>query len=150
MATDYLVKLAINLSPRINRTPPEVSISVPGHVTHETLWKPKRIELEYSGSQGQLEVKFHNKNYNEYTGTHDMAVIIDSVEFFGISDPRFVWAGVYWPEYPEPWLSQQTPPPQTALTNHNYLGWNGVWRLNFDVPVFTWMHKTLGMGWIYQ
>jgi hypothetical protein len=79
-----------------------------------------------------------------------MAVIIDSVEFFGISDPRFVWAGVYWPEYPEPWLSQQNPSPQAALTNHNYLGWNGVWRLNFDVPVFTWIHKTLGMGWIYQ
>lgn len=150
MATNYSVKLAINLVPKINLTPPEVFVSVPGYVVRETLWKPKRIELEYLGSHGELEVKFTNKNYNETVDGKDMAVIIDSVEFFGISDPRFVWAGVYCPEYPEPWYSQQQIKPEPALTAHNYLGWNGVWKLEFDVPVFTWMHQTLGMGWIYS
>ena len=150
MDTKFKVKLAITLSPRINITPPEVIVSVPGYITHETLWKTKRIEAEFVGTTGFLDVKFFNKKYEETVGDKDMAVIVDQVEFFGISDPRFVWAGVYSPEYPEPWYSQQPTKPEPALTNHNYLGWNGRWHLEFDVPVFTWMHRTLGMGWIYS
>lgn len=150
MDTKYKVKLAITLSPRINITPPEVIVSVPGYTTHETLWKTKRIEAEFVDKAGFLDVKFFNKKYEETTGDKDMAVIIDQVEFFGISDPRFVWAGIYCPEYPEPWYSQQSSKPEPALTLHNYLGWNGVWRLEFDVPVFSWIHRTLDMGWIYS
>lgn len=150
MDTEFPVKIAITLTPRINRTAPEVFVSVPGYTVRETLWEKKRIELEYVGSQGMLEVKFVNKNYDESTQDQDMAVMIDCVEFFGISDPRFVWSGVYWPEYPEPWHSQQTNKPSPALQGHNYLSWNGTWHLDFELPVFTWMHKTLAMGWIYS
>ena len=150
MATNYPVRLEVTLTPRINITPPEVIVSVPGYITHETLWKTKRIDMEFIGSAGFLNIKFINKNYNESTDTKDMAVIVDKIEFFGIGDPRFVWAGVYTPEYPEPWLSQQTPQPSPTLTNHNYLGWNGTWRLEFGVPVFSWMHQTLAMGWTYN
>lgn len=151
MDIEYPVKLAVTLKPIINKTAPEVLISVPGHAVVETLWRPKEIEFDFSASQAAwLEIKFLNKNYNEYTSSHDMAVIVDRVEFFGIADPRFVWAGVYCPDYPEPWYSQQSPLPAPALTNHNYLGWNGVWRLDFDVPVFGWIHRTMGMGWVYS
>lgn len=150
MATNYPVQLAVTLTPMINITVPEVVVSVPGHITHESLWKTKRIELEFIGSTGFLDIKFFNKNYNETTADRDMAVIIDRIEFFGISSPKFVWAGIYTPRYPEPWYSQQTIKPPAQLTEKNYLGWNGCWRLDFSVPVFSWMHRTLGMGWIYS
>lgn len=139
-------KVSITLTPKLNKTAPEVFVSVPGHVVRKILWQTERVELEFDAPVGWLEVVFMNKPELD----HDMAVIIDQVDFFGISDPKFVWAGVYSPQYPEPWYSQQINPPAKDLPQHNYLGWNGRWRLDFSVPVFTWMHKTLNLGWIYQ
>jgi hypothetical protein len=141
-----LTKVAITLTPKLGSTVPEVIVSVPGYSVHETLWKTKQVDLEFDKDISWLEVVFMNKPESDA----DMAVIIDKIEFFGISDPKFVWAGVYTPEYPEPWYSQQIEKPPAELPRQNYMGWNGRWRLEFSVPVFTWMHKTLNLGWIYQ
>jgi hypothetical protein len=73
------------------------------------------------------------------------AVIIKDIKFFDISDPKFVWAGVYYPEYPEHYPNKTSP-----LPGQGYLGWNGVYRLEFSVPVFAWIHKIKDFGWIYQ
>jgi len=141
-----LTKVSVTLTPMIGKIPPEVIVSVPGYSVHETLWKTKCIELEFDAPVGYIDIVFMNKLLDD----PDTAVIIDKVEFFGISDPRFVWAGVYTPTYPESWYSQQTEKPLAQLTHQNYLGWNGSWRLNFTVPVFTWMHQILNLGWVYQ
>ena len=73
-----------------------------------------------------------------------VAVIVKELKFFEISDPRVVWAGVYYPEYPDHYPDKTYP-----LPGHGYLGWNGIYRLEFSVPVFTWIHQTLDLGWIY-
>lgn len=75
---------------------------------------------------------------------HDTAVIVKEIKFFNISDPKFIWAGVYYPEYPEHYPNKTSP-----LPGQGYLGWNGVYRLEFSVPVFTWIHQTQNLGWIY-
>lgn len=141
-----LTKVAVTLTPKLGKVPPEVFISVPGKVVSETLTTTKRIELEFDAPVGWLEIVFMNKPSDDA----DMAVIVDKIEFFGISDPKFVWSGVYTPTYPEPWYSQQVEKPPEHLPQQNYLGWNGKWRLDFSVPVFTWMHQTLNLGWVYQ
>jgi len=141
-----LTKVAVTLTPKSSSLMPEVFVFVPGHVIKETLEQTKRIELEFDSAVGWVEIVFMNKPELD----HDMAVIVDQIEFFGITDPKFVWAGVYTPKYPEPWYSQQTQKPPVTLPQQNYMGWNGRWRLDFSVPVFTWMHQTLDLGWIYQ
>lgn len=146
MTTEHLVKLAVTLTPKYSKTEPQVLIAVPGKVFRYTLSKQQRIELEFTASSGWLEVIFFNKPELD----HDMAVVVDSLEFFGITDPKFVWQGAYCPKYPEPWYSQQTVKPEPVLPGNNYLGWNGNWKLNFSVPVFTWMHRVQNLGWIYQ
>jgi hypothetical protein len=85
-------------------------------------------------------VEFLNKLPNDTVpGSNlDKAVVIESVSFFGITDPKFAWAGVYHPVDQDP------------LSAHTYLSWNGTWTLRFDVPVFTWMHQVQDLGWIYQ
>jgi len=141
-----ITKVALTLTPKFGKAAPEVFVSVPGQVVQETLYETKQLELEFDAHIGWLEVVFMNKPSDD----PEMAVIIDRVEFFGISDPKFVWAGIYTPEYPEPWYSQQEQKPPVTIPQQNYLGWNGKWRLDFSVPVFTWMHKTLNLGWVYQ
>jgi hypothetical protein len=146
MATEYLVQAVLTLTPKIGVAAPEVRVSVPRYSVTHVLQQTEKIQLEFVASSGWLEIEFYNKSDLD----HDMAVIVDSVEFFGISDPKFVWHGVYCPKYPEPWYSQQQPLPAVALPACNYMGWNGSWRLSFDVPVFEWMHRVQDLGWIYQ
>lgn len=88
-----------------------------------------------------LEVEHFAKQDND----PDTAVIVENIDFFGISDPRFVWTGTYYPDYPEHYENKRS-----ELPGQGYLGWNGVYRLEFDVPVFTWIHRTLNMGWLYD
>ena len=141
-----LTRCAVTLIPVLGIKSPEVVVAVPGTSQRHTLNTVKRIELEFNASIGWIQILFDNKPQSD----HSMAVIVDQVEFFGITDSKFVWAGVYIPDYPEPWYSQQATKPADKLLQHNYLGWNGCWRLDFDVPVFTWMHRTLNLGWLYQ
>jgi hypothetical protein len=89
---------------------------------------------------GYLKITHFDKTDHD----HYTAVIVKEIKFFEISDPRFVWAGVYYPEYPEHYPDKTSP-----LPGHGYLGWNGVYKLEFSVPVFTWIHQIKNFGWIY-
>jgi len=93
-----------------------------------------------ANDSGYLKITHFDKTDHD----HDTAVIVKEIKFFGISDPRFVWAGVYYPEYPAHYPDKTSP-----LLGHGYLGWNGVYQLDFSVPVFTWIHKIKNFGWIY-
>lgn len=90
-----------------------------------------------------LEIELKNKSYSQ---EH---VLIEYVEFEGIRTDRIKWQGVYTPCYPEPWASQQTDL-KPELTGVTHLGWNGVWRLRFAAPIFTWIHRVESLGWIYD
>jgi len=79
--------------------------------------------------------------------TPEQAIVIEDIEIEGMSLDRVKWAGVYTPVYPEPWASEQTNLPKT-LSGCTYMGWNGVWQLDFTVPIFTWLHQTEHLGWI--
>lgn len=147
MGTDHKVKLAIALTPVIGLAPPEVLISVPEKSYQNILNRDQRFEIEFTASTASwLKIELINKSNLD----HATAVIIDKIEFFGISHPKFIWQAQYRPVYPEPWFSQQNPKPPEIVTNTNYLGWNGVWRLDFGVPVFTWMHQIQNLGWTYD
>ena len=110
----------------------------------------QQVEFEYEfqtrNSSSVVLIEHFDKDCND----SQTAVEIVGIEFFGISDPKFIWAGTYYPKYPEPWLGQQTNKPAEYLPAQTYLGWNGIYQLEFSVPVFEWMHNTLNLGWIYR
>lgn len=83
----------------------------------------------------------------------DQALKIKNLVLGDVHSPRFIWQGVYTPRYPEPWAAQQRQNGiqlEHCLRNTDYLGWNGVWRLEFTIPIFTWIHQIEGLGWIYD
>ena len=139
MATEYPVNAVIELRPI---GCPWVQVSAPGYCQQFQLTEPRKINLCFQ-AQGRSEIavaQFDKADLDPST-----AVEIVSVSFFGIQHPKFAWAGIYYPDYP-PHLQGQP----KSLPAQTYLSWNGVWRLEFDTPVFTWMHQTLDLGWIYQ
>ena len=148
----YPVELSVELVPVWHRDPPQINIGVDSTKT-VVLEHAQRFDFDFVG-QGthQLIVELLNKQDSDTDLARglDKAVIIKSVAFFGIQDQRFVWAGKYRPVYPEPWFSQQINPPPEVLDSQDRLSWNGRWTLDFDVPVFTWAHRQLNLGWIYD
>ena len=139
MATEHLVQLSVTLRP-IGQ--PWVKISANGITQTQQLTTIKDFMFEFTASNNSSLVVEH---YDKDSADVDTAVEIVNVGFFGITDPRFVWAGVYYPDYPEHYPDKTSP-----LMGHGYLGWNGVYRLEFSVPVFTWIHQVQNLGWLYQ
>lgn len=146
MTITYPVKLSVTLQPVHNHRPVPVIIGIDQNVTTVNLQDTTTINFEFATTKScTLTVELLDKQDQE-------AVIVESVSFFGIEDPKFAWTGIYEPKYPEPWATQQRSlgvalKPQ--LCPHTYLGWPGKWTLTFDVPVFTWIHQTQNLGWIY-
>ena len=75
-------------------------------------------------------------------------LIISSVTMEGISTDRMKWAGIYCPRYPASWI-QQHPDSPRCHSGWTDLGWPGIWKLRFSVPVFSWIHETEHLGWLY-
>ena len=139
MATEHLVQLCVTLRP-IGQ--PWVKVTAGSVTETQQLTTAKDFVFEFTaGDSSSLTVEHYNKDSADL----DTAVEIVNVDFFGITDPRFVWAGVYYPDYPEHYPNKTSP-----LPGHGYLGWNGVYRLEFSVPVFTWIHQVQNLGWLYQ
>jgi hypothetical protein len=138
MAIEYPVKICVILEPVGE---PWVDVDVEGCGRIQQLTETAKFEFEFTAHDSCcLKIKHFKKQDND----HETAVIVKSISFFGIEDPRFVWAGTYYPDYPAHYPDKTSP-----LPGHGYLGWNGVYELEFSVPVFTWMHQTQSLGWIY-
>jgi hypothetical protein len=140
MATEYPVTMRVTLEPVGE---PWVEVNVDSQERIQQLTETTDFDFDFVAKTGQCCLKIeHFKKDNNDDST---AVIIKEIGFFGITDPKFIWTGVYYPDYPPHYLDKVSP-----LPGQGYLGWNGVYRLEFSVPVFTWMHNTLNLGWIYQ
>jgi hypothetical protein len=151
MAISYPVELDIHLRSIWHDNPPKINVGINHDIQQIILSEDRIFHYEFiADNTSTITVELLNKIDSDTVPDKglDKAVIIESVSFFGISDPKFVWAGEYRPEYPEPWASQQHEL-KPLLKSHTYLGWNGKWTLTFDVPVFTWIHSVQNLGWIY-
>jgi hypothetical protein len=151
----YPVKLSVTIRPVWHNDPPKIQIGINDDLDTMALTETATVNFDLVATQDcQLIVNFLNKTDQDCVPDLDLdkAVVIESVSFFGITDPRFAWAGVYEPVYPEPWATEQQDQGvalKQHLCPHTYLSWNGKWTLTFGVPVFTWIHRLQNLGWIY-
>jgi hypothetical protein len=139
-------KVRVKLKPITETRAPLCNITV-GYVTKMfELDHEQWVEIQIHPDRGDavdIVVKHHGKTEDEFKSGKDLAVMVEEIEINGISDPKFVWAGKFHPEYPR-WEEDKGP-----IDTH-YLGFNGEWRLTITIPAYTWMHKILGLGWIYD
>jgi hypothetical protein len=94
--------------------------------------------------QGRGDIKLSIEHYGKADLDPNTALVIEQINFNEISSPKFVWEGLYYPTYPTHMSGD------SELKYHNYLGWNGVWTLDFTLPIYTWIHKVEDLGWIYD
>ena len=76
----------------------------------------------------------------------DQLLHIKSIEIDEIDIGSLVYEGVYTPEYPEPWYSQQISAgntPEKSFKNVTTIGHNGTWTLAFESPFYMWLLENL-------
>ena len=96
--------------------------------------------------QGHGTARLLIEQYGKLDLDPSTALIIDEIKFNGIASPKFIYQGTYYPSYPKHLLDSNEGP----TLQQNYLSWNGVWTLDLSLPIYTWIHKTLDLGWIYD
>ena len=140
MATKiYPVEIEILLKP-VGQ--PRCRISIDDQRQDLVIEQEKWVKLFY---QGHGAARLLIEQYGKLDLDPSTALIIDEVKFNGISSPKFVYQGIYYPTYPKHLINEDS-----TVPHQTYLSWNGTWRLEFTLPIYTWIHKTLDLGWIYD
>ncbi len=158
MATEKL-KFKLELFATMWDEPPVAEILIndksyfKGDIT-STEDKPTIIEFEHEFKENEssdLIIDRSGKNKKE-TVVEDGKIVKDqllhikSIEIDEIDIGALVYEGVYKPNYPEPWATQQAEAgnklPET-LKNVTQMGHNGTWTLTFTSPFYMWLLENL-------
>jgi len=140
----YNLALSVEVQPVWYREPPEIRVGLADQEHfHGHLEQPKTFSIGASMPRGTVRfwLEFLNKKHDDTDLERglDKAVKIMSICLNQISSPRFVWQGMYVPDHTK-----------QHLMYHDYLGWNGIWFLDLDLPVFSWIHRVENLGITYE
>jgi hypothetical protein len=150
----YSVSFSILIRPQWTVTPPEIELSFGDYC----IFKGQLLEQQVfdytspaipAGSYS-INLKFTNKDYLEMLKYNkDMMVEVKWLKFEN-QPSNFDLYSYYQPDYPAEWASeQQLKNIKLEPTIHsNYLGWNGTWSVDVELPIFKWIHKTMNLGWL--
>ena len=122
---------------------PKCTISIDDQRQDITIEQETWVKLFY---QGHGTARLSIEHYGKSDSDPSTALIIEQIKFNEIISPRFVYRGIYTPNYPKHLLDSNAGP----TLQQNYLSWNGVWTLDFTLPIYTWIHKVEDLGWIYD
>ena len=159
MATEKL-KFKMELYATMWDRPPHAEILIgdksyfTGDITG-TEEKPNVIEFEHEFTEGEkceLTIKRSGKIKNQTVVNDkgdllkDQLLHIKRMEIDEIDLGALVYEGVYTPEYPEPWASQQREAgvelPE-SFKNVTAMGHDGTWRFKFESPFYMWLLENL-------
>jgi hypothetical protein len=149
----YKTKIEIDIVPEYHASLPTIVVGIDSVEEKKIISQNTTLtfDTELSVGEHSVIIDFVDKTNADCVPSQnlDKTISITNIRINGICLDRFLWESTYTPNYPEPWYSQQTVlPPQTHKGSVK-LGWNGRWQLNFTSPVFTWIHQTEKMGWIW-
>ena len=117
--------------------------------------KPDLIEFEYELEEEKsynLLIKRSGKTKNQTIINEkgdilkDQLLHIKSIEIDEIDIGTLVYEGVYTPQYPEPWATQQREKGnelRESFKNVTEMGHNGEWRFSFGSPFYMWLLENL-------
>jgi len=117
--------------------------------------KPTLIEFEHECEEGkdyELIIKRSGKDKSQTVVNEkgdllkDQLLHIKNIEIDEIDVGALVYEGVYTPEYPEPWASQQRESGtelRESFKNVTAMGHNGTWRFKFTSPFYMWLLENL-------
>jgi hypothetical protein len=117
--------------------------------------KPDIVEFEYDleGEQEySLVINRSGKDKNQTVVNEkgdlikDQLLHIKSIQIDEIDIGALIYEGLYTPEYPEPWATQQHEAGNQlpkSFKNVTQMGHNGKWKFTFSSPFYMWLLENL-------
>ena len=135
----------------------EILINSHSHYNQEitgTEKEPTVIEFEHELKEGEkysLIIERSGKDIRQTVVENgqiikDQLLHIKSIEIDEIDIGALVYSGLYTPQYPEPWASQQRQAGNAlpeSFKNVTAMGHNGRWELGFASPFYMWLLENL-------
>jgi len=135
----------------------EILINDQSHYQSEitgTEGKPTLIEFQHTLEEGEkyiLKILRSGKDRRQTVVENnkiikDQLLHIKNIEIDEIDIGSLVYEGVYIPEYPEPWATQQRDAGielPKSFKNVTNMGHNGSWSLQFESPFYMWLLENL-------
>jgi len=126
--------------------PPEIKVVNNGIVVAESITVIETTQLNFvlELEPNRLHVlELHRQGHDGVTQQicGFQSFIVDELDISSIIDH-----GRFYPEYPEPWISEQRAQGAEWPPYHvgwRQWGWNGVWRLEYESPFYTWLLHTI-------
>lgn len=148
----YDIKIKIIVEPSYIDIAPHIICGIGTNVfLQQSINSSQEIVIEDKLIEGnhRLFLKLTNKNYEVSKKEKDMHIKIKHIGFQDIED-NFHYFSKYKPEYPTEWLQQQNEIGKVweeyILSDH--IGWNGIYYIDFETPIYRWIHKKLNLGWL--
>jgi hypothetical protein len=159
MATEKL-KFKLELYATMWDRPPHAEILI-GDKSHfrgditDTEDKPTLVEFEHELTEGETATLIIDRSGKSKGQTvinengdvlKDQLLHIKSIEIDEIDLGALVYEGVYTPDYPEPWASQQRQAGSElteSFKNVTSMGHDGTWRFTFTSPFYMWLLENL-------
>ena len=126
---------------------PTGRIGINNMLTDITLTDETWFHFKCSGST-ETKIMLQVEHCGKSNRDPDTAIIIEQIKFNNITSPKFAWQGVYYPNYPEHYRKGEVL--DSVLSSVTHMGWNGIWKLEFTLPIYTWIHQVENLGWIYD
>jgi hypothetical protein len=135
--TRHHIDICIEMSPVFDIQEPVIQASVNSTVLFNGTVHAPMIFNYTSALTDCLCIEFQLRD-KKYSAEHETAVIIQSINIDGIElIPKHVNKSVYINDHDH---TQPT----------NYMGFNGVWRLDIDRPFYQWLHVATAQGWLLE
>ena len=158
MATEKL-KFKLELYATMWNKPPiaDIKIDERSYFNEEitsTKNEPTIIEFEHEFEEGKSYNLIINRSGKDKKQTivenekivKDQLLHIKNIEIDEIDLGNLVFEGIYQPDYPEPWATQQDKIGNElpkSIKNSPNLGHNGTWTFEFVSPFYMWLLENL-------
>tara|TARA_B110000977_G_C10936073_1_gene439048 strand:+ start:379 stop:846 length:468 start_codon:yes stop_codon:yes gene_type:complete len=118
--------------------------------------KEKTISFEHNVVEQKNELVIERKGKTIHDTavssgkiTMDSVVNIRDITMDKISVKPLLTMASFYPQYPEPWYTEQKQMDKTPPESYSYttaLHHNGQWRLQFEVPIHVWFFQNINVS----
>lgn len=141
------IKFSFVLEPRFWDMPPTIKILVDQDVMFNGVVDQPCQLIEFDATmlagKHKLTIQRYGKTIDQTVNEKDQLLLIKQIEIDGINIQNIVWSSsLFYPEYPEPWASQQRAAGinlEYPVLGETFLGHNGSWEIEFTSPFYQFL-----------
>jgi hypothetical protein len=142
------LKLTFVFSAQYDSAPPVIEIKNNNQtiLTRTEITETQEYKLDICLPNDSFQLGSLQIIRSNFNGFDQQLLNFDKLYLDDINLNKICHQSKYYPIYPEPWLSQQ----QAAgniwpeyLTGVMSWGWNGLWVLDYEMPIYTWLLKNV-------